>query len=357
MNNRIKDKNIEEVTKQLRRAEVKKDKLVKDICKEYEVYLQIVRKCIFTSVEKGIYGLYSDVSINNVSINLEAIKDFLKKNKSLLIDSQLPLITIEQLKLGNKNDCAKQVIKVNLLKELVRSKEYKKSIYEYENYLIAEESLQFHSKNNSSTYEYYESLSEDELSSVNLDNSVDLDPYFNPQTIKDIDQEKQFEISLVDLLDENKANKSKNIEKINYQESDAFIANKNLNSFDLIDKSLTKLLLNLSCKINEELFKINLIKKLISEDTFKSLENNNYIVKYPHPFVIRYEFNKKSSQDNIRSQEINLFNITNVELEFYNLDLSISRNRINELKYKFQILHKKQCYWKQKEINLNNINK
>ena len=44
-----------------------------------------------------------------------------------------------------------------------------------------------------------------------------------------------------------------------------------LKNFDLIDKSLENLLLNLSYKINQELFKAQLIKKIISKDSFKYL--------------------------------------------------------------------------------------
>ena len=38
-----------------------------------------------------------------------------------------------------------------------------------------------------------------------------------------------------------------------------------------------------------------------------------------------------------------------------NLNLSIQRNRINELKNQFQRLIKKETYWRQKQITLNKI--
>ena len=49
------------------------------------------------------------------------------------------------------------------------------------------------------------------------------------------------------------------------------------------------------------------------------------------------------------------FNISTVELEFINLNLSIQRNKINELKNQFQRLIKKETYWRQKEKTLNKI--
>ena len=49
------------------------------------------------------------------------------------------------------------------------------------------------------------------------------------------------------------------------------------------------------------------------------------------------------------------FNISTVELEFKNLNLSMQRNKINELKNRLQLLIKKETYWRQKEITLNKI--
>ncbi len=112
--------------------------------------------------------------------------------------------------------------------------------------------------------------------------------------------------------------------------------------------------MNISYKINAELFKIKLIKRTITEETFKCLSKDNYIIKHPHPFVIRYDLYKnKLSASNNKSSDIYLFNITSVELEFCNLDLSTCRNNINALKSKFKLLNKKQCYWKNKELASN----
>ena len=80
------------------------------------------------------------------------------------------------------------------------------------------------------------------------------------------------------------------------------------------------------------------------------------MIKHPYPFVITFEFNfsrSLSNGDNLAS--IIFFNISTVELEFKNLNLSIQRNKINELKNQFQRLIKKETYWRQKEITLNKI--
>ena len=114
--------------------------------------------------------------------------------------------------------------------------------------------------------------------------------------------------------------------------------------------------MNLSYEINQELFKANLIKKLISKNSFDYLVGKNLMIKHPYPFVINLEFNlNQSSLKGNNLPSIILFNISTVELEFKNLNLSIQRNKINELKNQFQRLIKKETYWRQKEITLNRI--
>ena len=129
-----------------------------------------------------------------------------------------------------------------------------------------------------------------------------------------------------------------------------------LNNFDLIDKSLENLLLDLSYNINQELFMANLIKKMISKDSFDYLLGRSYMIKHPYPFVINFELNlNRPSLTGNNFPSIIFFNISTVELEFKNLYLSIQRNKINELKNQFQRLIKKETFWRQKEITLNKI--
>ena len=80
------------------------------------------------------------------------------------------------------------------------------------------------------------------------------------------------------------------------------------------------------------------------------------MVKHPYPFVIKFELNlNRSSLIGSNFPSIIFFNISSVELEFKNLNLSVKRNKINQLKNQFQRLIKKEIYWKQKEISLNKI--
>ncbi len=354
MSNSIKDRNSKEVTIQLKRAEIQKNILIKNIYKEYEAYFNTVRKSMLNSARKGIAGIYSNFSISDKALNSNELNIFLNKNINLLIKSKLPFITIEQLKLGNISDPTKQLVNVNVLKELVKRNQYQTVNIDYENEKTANESIEFHCDNNLNTYEYYETLSEDEISSVNLDESGYLNSFSKEISIEKIEDGKHLVNAVLEFIEETSDNKLIDYEKINDQASDVFISSDNLIFFEFIDKSFSNFLLNLSYKINLELFKIKLIKKIITEETFKCLSNNNSIIKHPDPFVIRYDlYPDKLSPINNKSSDVYLFNITNVELEFYNLDLSICRNNINELKSRFKLLNKKQRYWKNKELASN----
>ena len=354
MSNSIKGRNSKEVTIQLKRAEIQKNILIKNIYKEYEAYFNIVRKSMLNSVKKGIAGIYSNFSISDKALNSKELNIFLNKNINLLIKSKLPLITIEQLKLSYISDPTKQLENLNVLKELVKRKEYQTVNIDYENEITANESIEFHCDNNLNTYEYYETLSEDEIPSINLDESSYLNSFSKEISIEKIEDGKHIVNAVLELIEETSDNNLINYEKINGQTPDVFISSDNLNIFEFIDKSFSNFLLNLSYMINLELFKIGLIKKIITEETYKCLSNNNSIIKHPYPFVIRYDlFPDKLSPINNKSSYVYLFNITNVELEFYNLDLSICRNNINELKSRFKLLNKKQRYWKNKELASN----
>ncbi len=339
---------------QLKRAEVQKIILIQNIYKEYETYFQIVRNSMFTSVEKGIISIYSDSSISDKELNTMELKRFLNKNISLLIHSKLPLITIEQLKLGYFSDYQKQIVNLNIFKELVEVKEDKAVNFEDDNELLATEDIEFNCNNNLNTYQYYESLGENELTSVNFDERSSLNSFSKEISIKKFEEEKSIVNTFLELIEETSVNNLNDYEKINDQTSDVFISSDNINIFEFIDKSFSNLLLNLSYKVNSELFKIKLLRKIISEESFKCLSINNYLIKHPHPFLIKYDLNpNKLSTNNIKYSYIYLLNITNIELEFYNLDLSICRNNINELKSRFRLLNKKQKYWKNKELALN----
>jgi len=236
-------------------------------------------------------------------------------------------------------------------------KDDQKEKFQYGDGFQLNESTQFEiSKDFSNTSEYYQVHNYEKFVSLDLDNKDHNNYLSKNNIIENLGVEKQFISSLLELIGEEKFEKSRHPEKENINQKDTSPKNQNLKNFDLIDKSLENLLLNLSYIINKELFKANLIKKMISKDSFDYLVGKNLMIKHPYPFVINFELNlNRSSLNGNNFPSIIFFNISTVELEFKNLNLSIQRNKINELKNQFQRLIKKETYWRQKEITLNKI--
>jgi len=208
----------------------------------------------------------------------------------------------------------------------------------------------------SNTSEYYQAHNFEGFVSLDLDNNNHNNYLSKNNIFENLGVEKQFISSLLELIGEEKVEKPRHSEKENINQMDNLPKNQILNNFDSIDKSLDNLLLNLSYSINQELFKVNLIKKMISKDSFDYLVGKNFMIKHPYPYVINFELNlNRSSLIGNNFPSIIFFNISTVELEFINLNLSIQRNKINELKNQYQRLIKKETYWKQKEITMNKI--
>jgi len=206
------------------------------------------------------------------------------------------------------------------------------------------------------TSEYYQAHDYERFVSLDLDNNQHNNYLSKNNILENLGVEKQFISSLLELIGQEKVENPGYQEKENINQIDNLPNNQILNNFDFIDKSLENLLLNLSFNINQELFKANLIKKMISKDSFDYLVGKNFMIKHPYPFVINFELNlNRSSLIGNNFPRIIFFNISTVELEFKNLNLSVQRNKINELKNQFQRLIKKETYWRQKEITLNKI--
>ena len=345
---------IEKINSQLERAHKQKSILTRNIYREYELYLNLVRNILYVSVQKGLNELFSYLSIKDNFLNANGFSCLFEKKISKLIHSKLPLLTVEQLKInGIEKNRKKEII----FSGLATKKDNQKEEFQYKDFFQLEESIQFKiNEDISNTSEYYQAENNDKLVSIDLDNN-DYDNYLsNNNIIENIGVEKQFISSLIELIEAVRVENPRHLEKENINQADVISKHQSIEIFDLIDKSLENLLLNLSYKINHELFKANLIKKMISKDSFEYLVGKNLMIKHPHPFVINFEFNiNQLSLKRDNPPSIIFFNISIVELEFKILNLSIQRNKINELKNQFQRLIKKEIYWKQKEITLNKI--
>jgi hypothetical protein len=348
---------IDKIDSQLERADIQKRILTRDIYREYRLYLNLVRDLLFISVEKGLNQIYSYPTINDNFLNENEFFSLFEKRISKLISANLPFLTVEQLKINEVEKNINKEINFTIFDGSSKTNDDQKEKFQYEDGFQFKEPTQFEiSKDFSNTSEYYQALNYEKFVSIDLDNYDHNNGLSRHNIFEDFGVEKQFISSLLELIGEEKVEKPRHPEKENINQMDNLPKNKILNNFDLIDKSLENLLLNLSYNINQELFKANLIKKMISKDSFDYLVGKNFMIKHPYPFIINFELKLNRSSLNCNNfPSIIFFNISTVELEFKNLNLSIQRNKINELKNQFQRLVKKETYWRQKEITLNKI--
>jgi len=343
---------IDKINSQLERADIQKRILTRNIYREYELYLNLVRDILFTSVEKGLNQIYSHPISNDNFLNENEFYSIFEKKISKLIFKNLPFLTVEQLRINEIEKNINEEINLTIFDSSTKIKDDKKEKFRYQDSFQLKEPNQFEiTQDFSNNSEYYQAHNYEKFVSLDLDNN-DHNNYLSKNNIfENLGVEKQFISSIFELIEEEKAEKPRNPEKENINQMDNLPKNQIINNFDLIDESLENLLLNLSYNINQELFKVNLIKKMISKESFDYLVGKNFMIKHSYPFVINLELNlNRSSLNGNNFPSIIYFNISTVELEFINLNLSIQRNKINELKNQFQHLIKKEKYWRQKEI-------
>jgi hypothetical protein len=348
---------IDKINSQLERADIQKRILIRNIYREYELYLNLVRDLLYISVEKGLNQIYSYPTFNENFLNENEFHGLFEEKISKHIYKYLPLLTVEQLKINENEKKINKEINFHNLDSSLKTKEDQKDKFKYEEGLQLEKPIQFQiSKDISNTFEYYKADNCEKFVSLDLDCNDHNNYLFNNNIIENLGVEEQFISSLFELIGEVKVENSRHSEKDNINQIDTSPEDQSLKIFDFIENSLENLLLNLSYKINQELFNANLIKKIISKDSFEYLVGKKLMIKHPYPFVIVFEFNlNRPSSNGVNLPSIIFFNISTVELEFKNLNLSIKRNKINDLKNQFQRLIKKETYWRQKEITLNRI--
>ena len=91
---------IDKINSQLERADIQKRILIRNIYREYELYLNLVRDLLFISVEKGLNQIYSYPTINDNFLNENEFYNLFEKKISKLIFRNWPFLTLEQLKIN-----------------------------------------------------------------------------------------------------------------------------------------------------------------------------------------------------------------------------------------------------------------
>jgi len=242
---------LDKINSQLERAEIQKRILTRKIYREYELYFNLVRDLLFISVEKGLSQIYSYLPINENFLNENEIYSLFEKKISKLILTNLPFLTVEQLRI-NEIEKNKE-INLNILDSSTKIKDYQKEKFQYEDGFQLKETTQLEiTEDFSNTSEYYQSHNFEKFGSLDLDNNHHNNYLSKNNIFENLGVEKQFISSLLELIGEEKVEKQGNQEKENINQMDNLPKNQNFKDFDLIDKSLENLLLNLSYNIIQE---------------------------------------------------------------------------------------------------------
>jgi len=261
----------------------------------------------------------------------------------------LPFLTIEQLSIKKEYKIANQ-IKNN--REFKSNYNLKEEFYSIKNF----ETIHINNSTNYCNFYYENLINEDNSNNINIDNYVQKNKYFDYYKYDEILGCINSTISLNDF-DEDKISFNLHQNKDNMYFIP--IEFKDIISWiDTIECSLNIYLQDLSIKINNQLFKKNIFKRSINNTLLIDIFDNHLLFNSPFPFVLSYDpslaqyinFDENISKN--KYSKTNLIHINNAELEFININLSMLKNKLLELRSNIYILIKKENYWCNK-IKLN----
>ena len=148
---------INKINSQLDRAEIQKRILTRNIYREYELYLNLVRDLLFISVEKGLNQIYSYPTINDNFLNENEFYSFFEKKISKLIFTNLPFLTLEQLKINEIEKNINKEINFTIFDSSTKIKDNQKEKFQIEDGFQLNETTQFKiNEDFSNTSEYYQ---------------------------------------------------------------------------------------------------------------------------------------------------------------------------------------------------------
>ena len=205
---------IDKINSQLKRADIQKKILTRNIYREYELYLNLVRDLLFISVEKGLNQIYSYPKINDNFLNENEFCSLFEKKISKLIFNNLPFLTVEQLKINEIEKNINKEINSTIFDISTKTKDEQKEKFQYEDGFQLKEPIQFMiSKDFENTSDYYKADNYENFVSVDLDNK-DHNNYLSKNNIfENLGVEKQFISLLLELIGEEKVEKPKYQEK------------------------------------------------------------------------------------------------------------------------------------------------
>ena len=199
---------IDKINSQLDRAEIQKRILTRNIYREYELYLNLVRDLLFISVEKGLNQIYSYLTINDNLLNENEFCSLFEKKISKLIFTNLPFLTVEQLKINEIEKNINKEININIFNSSTKIKDDQKEKFQYEDGFQLKETTQLEiTEDFSNTSEYYQTHNYERFVSLDLDNNQHNNYLYKNNILENLGVEKQFISSLLELIGEEKVEK------------------------------------------------------------------------------------------------------------------------------------------------------
>ena len=337
----------EKADNQLLLIEGQKLKIRKNLYILYYLYLNRLRSEIFNFINKAVYSLNEQTN-KDIYFSKKEIKLLINNEIKPLINARMPFITIEQLRLtkciGDDN--------------LSIDNQFSEKDLDLDRNTFFEKDNNPFSFNISSSCQYYKFAEDYELNT-----SIDLDGFnFEDEILyesenfldkfsgESINHEKIIKRSLTDfeISNENK-NYFKDI-KIFDEISNLFYWS------DSLDFSLSSQLMKITCEVNNILFLKKIIKKKINYEFLEYISDNDFLITNPSPFVNLFDLNNNQLiivdkfVKNVDFSKIYFFNLNITEMEFFDMNLNILRNKISDLKYQFNLLVKKEKYWNNKKL-------
>ena len=199
---------IDKINSQLERADIQKRILTRNIYREYELYLNLVRDLLFISVEKGLNQIYSYPTINDNFLNENEFYSLFEKKISKLIFTNLPFLTVEQLKINEIEKNINKEINFTIFDSSTKIKDDQKEKFQYEDGFQLKEPTQFEiTEDFSNTSEYYQAHNYERFVSLDLDNNHHNNYLSKNNIFENLGVEKQFISSLLELIGEEKVEK------------------------------------------------------------------------------------------------------------------------------------------------------
>ncbi len=333
------EKNYKKINDQLFHIGCKKSKIKKEIYSLYDLYLTIIRFKLQNYIGEAIKALLVE-SGHGFSVKDQETKLFIKNDLKEIVNDILPFLTIEQLSIEKDYKIPNRIENNREFKINYNLKEEVDIVSNFEGINIT----------NSTNYcsFYYENLINDNMS-INMDNYTQENEYIDNHKHDENLERINSKILLSDF-DEDKLSLN------TYQSKDSKyfvpIEFKDIILWmDTLETSLNLYLQDLSIEINNQLFKRNIFKRFINNDLLLYVFNNHLLFSNPSPFVLKFDpsltqyinFDENFSEN--KFLKTNLISINSAELEFININLSMLKNKLMELKSNIYLLIKKEDYW------------